>query len=44
MYALTSEGLHMEEARAVAAVLMVLVLIVNFISNRLGKMVGGKNE
>ena len=44
MYALTSEGLYMEEARAVAAVLMVLVLIVNFISNRLGKMVGGKNE
>ena len=44
MYALTSEGLHMDEARAVAAVLMVLVLVVNFISNKLGKMVGGKNE
>ena len=44
MYALTSEGLHMEEARAVAAVLMVLVLIVNFISRKIGKKAGGKNE
>lgn len=42
MYALTSEGLHMEEARAVAAVLMVLVLLVNFISNTIGKAIGGK--
>lgn len=43
MYALTSEGLHMDEARAVAAVLMVLVLAVNMISNRIGKSVGGEN-
>lgn len=44
MYALTSEGLHMEEARAVAAVLMVLVLIVNYVSNKIGKVLGGNDE
>ena len=42
MYALTSEGLHMEEARATAAVLMVLVLALNFFSNKIGKKLGGQ--
>ncbi|MGN1163609.1 MAG: phosphate ABC transporter permease PstA [Candidatus Ornithospirochaeta sp.] len=42
MYALTSEGLHMEEARATAAVLMVLVLALNFLSNKISRRLGGK--
>lgn len=43
MYALMSEGLHMEEARATSAVLIVLVLLINFAS-KLVLRVSGENE
>lgn len=44
MYALMSEGLHMEEARATSAVLIILVLIINSISKLVLKKSGDSNE
>lgn len=41
MYALSREGLHMEEANATAAVLLAVVLLINFISARAAKRIGG---
>ena len=37
MYVLMSEGLHMNEAKGVAVVLLILVLALNFLSARLQK-------
>lgn len=44
MYVLSSEGFHVKEAYATAAVLIVLVLIINFLSTRLSNRLssGGK--
>lgn len=42
MYALTSEGLYMDEAYATAVVLLVLVLIINTISELLAKKMTAK--
>ena len=44
MYALMSEGLHMEEARATSAVLIILVLIINSMSKLVLKKSGDSNE
>lgn len=44
MYALMSEGLHMEEARATSAVLLVLVLIINLMSRLILKVKGGGGD
>ncbi len=43
MYVLMSEGLHMDEAKGVAVVLLLLVLLLNFASRRLQKGLN-KNE
>lgn len=40
MYALSSEGLHTGKAFATAVVLLVVVIIINWISNRLAKRIG----
>ncbi len=44
MYALMSEGLHMEEARATSAVLLILVLFINLISRFICRGRGEKDE
>ncbi len=44
MYALMSEGLHMEEARATSAVLLVLVLLINLMSRLILKVKGGGRD
>ncbi len=44
MYALMSEGLHMEEARATSAVLLVLVLFINLLSRLICSNQGVKDE
>lgn len=44
MYALMSEGLHVEEARATSAVLLVLVLLINLMSRLILKVKGGRDE
>ena len=44
MYALMSEGLHMEEARATSAVLLVLVLLINFLSKLIVRVKGGSSD
>lgn len=43
MYVLMSEGLHMNEAKGVAVVLLILVLALNFLSARLQKGLKKKN-
>ena len=44
MYALMSEGLHMEEARATSAVLLILVLAINTGSRLVIRRKGGKDD
>ena len=44
MYALMSEGLYMNEAYATAVVLLMMVILINAASNRIAKLIGGKNE
>ena len=44
MYALMSEGLHMEEARATSAVLMILVLVINFLSKLICRTKGAEKD
>ncbi len=44
MYALMSEGLHMEEARATSAVLLILVLLINLMSRLIVKVKGGGRD
>lgn len=39
MYALSSEGFHTDEAYATAVVLLVIVMIINWISNRIAKKI-----
>ncbi len=38
MYCLSSEGLHMEESYATAAVLLLIVMLINFCSSKIAKM------
>ena len=40
MYVLSSEGLHVEEAYATGSVLIVLVLLINGLSTRIGNRLG----
>lgn len=40
MYTLANEGLHMEEAYATAVVLLLIVILINWISNRLARQLG----
>lgn len=42
MYALMTEGLHTEQAYAVAVVLLVVVILMNYLSNLLAKKLSGK--
>jgi phosphate transport system permease protein len=42
MYALSSEGLHMNEAYATAVVLLLTVVLINTASARIAKRIGGK--
>jgi phosphate transport system permease protein len=42
MYALSSEGLHTDEGYATAAVLLLVVVVVNALSARAAKRIGGK--
>jgi phosphate transport system permease protein len=42
MYALSSEGLHSDEAYATALVLLVVVVVINAASGRAAKWIGGK--
>lgn len=44
MYALLSEGLYTNQAYATAVVLLLMVMIINFASNKIVKHMGGKNE
>ncbi len=44
MYALMSEGLHMDEARATSAVLLILVLVINTGSRLVVRRKGGKDD
>lgn len=44
MYALLSEGLYMNEAYASALILLLLVIVINSISNKIAKKMGGKDE
>lgn len=44
MYALLSEGLYMEQAYATAVVLLVLVILINTLSSKVAKKIGGKHE
>ena len=37
LYALLNEGLYMEQAYATAVVLMVVVILINWLSNRIAK-------
>lgn len=42
MYALSREGLHMDEGYATAVVLLAVVVLINAISARIAKKIGGK--
>lgn len=42
MYVLSSEGLHMNQAYATAVVLLILVFLINTISGKIAKRIGGK--
>lgn len=42
MYALSREGLHMDEGYATAVVLLVMVVLINALSARFAKQIGGK--
>lgn len=42
MYSLSREGLHMDEGYATAAVLLVVVVLINALSARAAKKIGGK--
>lgn len=42
MYSLTAEGRHTEEAYASAFVLILIALVINFLSSRLGNKLGGQ--
>lgn len=44
MFALMSEGLYIQQAYATAVVLLLLVMLINFVSNKLVKKMGGKHE
>ncbi len=44
MYALSGEGLHVEESYATAAVLMLLVIGINTLAAAIAKRIGGNNE
>ncbi len=44
MYALMSEGLHIKEARATSAVLLILVLFINLLSKVVCRVKGGEDE
>ena len=44
MYALLSEGLYTNQAYATAVVLLLMVMLINFASNKIVKHMGGKNE
>lgn len=44
MYVLSSEGLHMNEGYATAVVLLILVFVINTISGKIAKRVGGKTS
>ena len=39
MYTLASEGLHIDAAYATAVVLLVVVLLINWVSGRVAKMI-----
>lgn len=41
MYSLSSEGLHIQEGYATAAVLMIVVVLINTLSARIAKQIGG---
>jgi len=41
MYALSREGLHMDESYATAVVLLVVVVLINAVSARVAKKIGG---
>ncbi|NLC97218.1 MAG: phosphate ABC transporter permease PstA [Erysipelotrichaceae bacterium] len=41
MYALSSEGLHMNEGYATAIVLLIVVVLINMLSSRIAKKIGG---
>ncbi len=43
MYALSSEGLHNNEAQATAVVILILVILINKVSNIIAKSLSGKN-
>lgn len=43
MFALLSEGLYVDQAYATALVLLILVVVINWISNRVARSIGGKN-
>ena len=42
MYALSREGLHMDEGYATAVVLLLVVVLINAVSARIAKRIGGK--
>lgn len=42
MYSLSREGLHMDEGYATAAVLLVVVVLINALSSHIAKRIGGK--
>lgn len=44
MYALLSEGLYVKEAYGTAVVLLLLVIVINALSNLLAKKMGGQHE
>lgn len=44
LYALLSEGLYIDEAYGVALVLLLLVIVINLISNIIASKIGGKHE
>lgn len=48
MYALSSEGLYIDQSYATAVVLLIVVIVINwlseFLAKKLGKKLGGKNE
>lgn len=48
MYALSSEGLYIDQSYATAVVLLIVVIVINglseFLAKKLGRKLGGKNE
>ena len=44
MYTISGEGLYINQTYATAVVLLVLVIIINTISELIAKKLGGKNE